>query len=92
MLPDGRRFVVDYWDAINTRQPELQPQTSWVNKWRERVGPGAVLSVSDDEVSLKKAVARSGEDKGIAAFRKQAKGAKAVAAEVWIESWKREPW
>jgi hypothetical protein len=93
VLPDGRRFVVDYWDAIGSGQAELQPQTAWVKKWRDRIGSAdSVLSASDDEAILKKAVARYGEEKGFALFRKQNKGLKNAKTELWIESWKREPW
>jgi hypothetical protein len=91
VLPDGRRFVVDYWDAVGSGDPELQPQTAWVKKWRDRIGPAdSVLSTSDDEVILKKAVVRLGEEKGLALFRKQNK--RLVNPEIWIKSWQREPW
>jgi hypothetical protein len=90
VFPDGRRFVVDYWDGVGSGAPALQPQTAWVKTWRDRIGGGSVLSASDDEALLKKAVVRLGEEKGFALFRKQTKGHK--NAELWIKSWQREPW
>ncbi len=93
VLPDGRRFVVDYWDGIGSGQPQLQTQTSWVSKWRERIGPSdSMLSASEDEQSLKAAVKRLGEDKGFLLFKKQNKGLKGVNPDLWIRSWQREPW
>jgi hypothetical protein len=93
VLPDGRRFVVDYWDAVGSGSPELQPQTVWVKKWRDRIGfADSVLSASDDEAILKKAVLRLGEEKGFDLFRKQNKGLKNAHPEIWIKSWQREPW
>lgn len=93
VLPDGRRFVVDYWDAVGSGTPQLQGQTEWVKKWRDRIGVAdSVLSGSDDEVILKKAVVRLGEEKGFALFRKQNKGLKNLNPEIWIKSWQREPW
>jgi hypothetical protein len=89
VFPEGRRFVVDYWDAIGSGSPAVQPQAGWVKKWRDRIGGGSVLSASDDEASLKKAVVRLGEEKGFALFRKQNKNA---TTELWIKSWQREPW
>ena len=93
VLPDGRRFVVDYWDGIGSGQPQLQAQTAWVSKWRERIGPSdSMLSASEDEMILKAAVKRLGEEKAFVLFRKQNKGLKNVNPEIWINSWKREPW
>lgn len=93
VLPDGRRFVVDYWDAVGSGSPRLQTQTEWVKLWRERIGfADSMLSASDDEMVLKANVKRLGEEKGFALFRKQNKGLKNVNPEIWITSWKREPW
>jgi len=93
VLPDGRRFVVDYWDAVGSGSPRLQTQTEWVKLWREKIGMSdSMLSASDDEQILKAAVKRLGEEKGFALFRKQNKGLKNVHPEIWITSWKRESW
>jgi hypothetical protein len=92
VLTDGRRVVVDYWDGIASGRGRMQTQTDWVARWRERIGANAVVSVSADEVALKAAIKRLGEDKGIAQFRKQAKSRKGADPELWITSWKREPW
>jgi hypothetical protein len=93
VLPDGRRFVVDYWQGVGSGQPALMPQSQWVRLWKERIGSSdSVLTYSDDEMNLKKAVDRLGEEKGFALFRKQNKGLKNVNPELWIQSWKRESW
>jgi hypothetical protein len=47
------------------RAPWLQTQTEWVKLWRERIGfADSMLSASKDEMILKAAVKRLGEEKG----------------------------
>lgn len=92
VLPDGRRVVVDYWAAIDSGQPQLQMQTAWIAAWRERIGAGAVVQLSDEEVLLAKTVKKNGEANGLAAFQKAVKNRKNGNAALWVTSWRREPW
>ncbi len=92
VLPDGRRVIADYWDAIDSGQPRLQTQTAWVAAWRERIGAHAVVRLSDEEVLLKQTVKKSGEAKGLAAFLKAVKNRKNGNGALWVTSWQREPW
>ena len=97
VLPDGRRFVVDYWDAISSGNPRMVPEDEWAKKWTKKVGDqligvdSGIVLLSEDQQALKNLVTRFGEDKGFQAFKASGRGLKGDP-QVWINAWKLDPW
>lgn len=91
VLPDGRRFVVDYWESISSGTPRLVSEAEWIDKWRRAIGVNdSVVQLSEDQLALKDAVMRFGEDKGFQYYRA---GSRNVGnPELWIRSWRVQPW
>jgi hypothetical protein len=94
VLPDGRRFVVDYWDGIGQGGPKMITQTEWIEKWRTHLGKyDGIALLSDDEVALKRMILNDGLERGFKQFRIMYKTSRLKGdPEIWIRSWQREPW
>ena len=94
ILPDGRRFILDYWEAMGRSSngaPHLVTENAWISKWRgELIGPGHA-GRTIEENNLKHYVEKFGEHDGIDAFRKFKFGNHAVR-ETIIRSWMTNPW
>lgn len=104
-LPDGRRFMMDYWEAISTGNAVLQPERDWIRNWHGKIsgllGYDAAVRRSAFEQELKNSIAFRGEERGIEVFRIQNRPGITVGAntfmppaklETVINSWRREPW
>ena len=98
VLPDGRRYVVDYWEGISTGTGRLQTEGSWSQRWRANVdaalGPesDATVRLAPDQRALADAVKKHGADKGVAVYRKAAARKKGAKPDTWIASFRRQPW
>lgn len=95
ILPDGRRYVMDFWDAMGPSQGEpakMVPEKDWVARWTQRV-PSGQISRSETEKQLYENVTTMGDDKGLRAYRfENEKSHQSVTAETLINSWRVEPW
>lgn len=43
ILPDGQRFVVDFWEGLLTGEPRIYAESDWINHYRARVGGNAQI-------------------------------------------------
>lgn len=95
ILPDGRRFIVDYWEAMGRGQgtpPRLIPEGQWTEKWKAEIGEG-VVDRTEAELTLKNFVEQYGPERGVEAFRRDmVKQGQQDAGEVLLRSWGRDPW
>ena len=101
ILPDGRRFVVDYWDGVSTGTGRLVPESEWAAKWLKLVGDDlfgpqdSIVMRGQEEMTLKNLInkAHGDEEKAFEVFRRAgARDKYDTHPETWINSWKREPW
>jgi hypothetical protein len=104
ILPDGRRFVVDFWDGISSGNPRMVPEREWAAKWKKAVGDqtigvdAGVVMLSEDQQNLKRLIQARGEQAGIEVFRKTfnpktvGDGKYRGDPELWIRSWNLDPW
>lgn len=95
ILPDGRRYVLDFWDALGRSRhlpPHLQAEADWVERWKAEIGEG-VVDRPVDELTLRNYVTQYGPERGYRAFRNSmAEEGKGHRAEVLIRSWETTPW
>ncbi|HET9655312.1 MAG TPA: hypothetical protein VFP72_08155 [Kineosporiaceae bacterium] len=95
ILPDGRRFVMDFWEAMGRSQgapPKLVPEDVWAVRWAGQI-PEAQLSRTADELALREQVLTVGEDRAFASFRQAAaRTGQSAQAETLIRSWSLNPW
>jgi hypothetical protein len=81
-LPDGRRFVLDYWDASRGAGCQMVSEEEWLARWRGRIGEDAAITGSGDfgrqmiESRVDEAVAKVGGEggtleQGLARFREK---------------------
>jgi hypothetical protein len=95
ILPDGRRYVMDFWDAMGPSKgqpPRLVPEGEWAGRWSQRI-PSGQISRTEWEQQLREHILTMGENKGIKAFRlHNAKTGDAARAETLINSWRVQPW
>ncbi len=59
ITPDGRRFVLDYWEASRGSGAHLVSEEQWVARWRPRLGDdtrfcGSDENASDEDVLVKR--------------------------------------
>lgn len=105
VLPDGRRFVVDYWDAISTGQGKMVPEDEWTDKWKKLVGDqligidSGVVALSEDQIRLKDLIKKYPNEQDAFDVYRKTYNPKTVGngkvkgdPETWINSWKRDPW
>lgn len=95
VLPDGERYVVDYWEGVSTGKPQMISEEEWIKKWREKIGRMDYRINRDTaEKNLKDLIKEMGEEKGIKAFRAVSKknGMPDERIELWIRCWERKPW
>lgn len=105
VLPDGRRFVVDYWQAISSGNPRMVPESEWTATWNKRVGDqligidSGVVQWTEDQVRLRTLVKTHGEARAFDIYRKTYSpttlGPNVRAKgdpDTWIRSWKLDPW
>ncbi len=52
ILPDGRRYVLDYWEAMRGGQRQMIPEAEWRKRWRERLGEDMVCNGSASAADL----------------------------------------
>lgn len=93
ILPDGRRMVMDFWDAMGPGRGEsahLVPEREWAARWTERI-PSGQVSRSEAEQQLRNHILDMGEKRGIEAFLRT-NAADRAAAETLVHSWRAEPW
>ena len=80
VLPDGRRFVLDHWDASRGAGRRMLSEEAWFERWRGRMGEDTVFTGSGDfgqqmrEERLQEAVTEAvggggSEKQGLAKFR-----------------------
>jgi hypothetical protein len=100
ILPDGRRYIMDFWDQIGRSQgtpARLIPEDAWTQQWRGELLGGGTVSRTSYEQALHDEVDAWGEQDGPAHFREQfAKHnitrLTSVQVETMIRSWRASPW
>ncbi len=48
ILPDGRRYVLDYWEGMRGGQRQMVPEAEWRARWKERLGADMRFKGSGD--------------------------------------------
>ena len=95
ILPDGRRLVLDYWDALGRNlgsPPRLRDESDWAADWMAEIGEGMV-DRPEAELTLKNYVEQYGSERAFDAYRRtMEKEGRGALAEVLIRSWDRQPW
>ncbi len=59
ITPDGRRFVLDYWEAGRNSANQMVTEKQWVERWRERLGDdmrylGSEENLTDEDVLVQR--------------------------------------
>ena len=100
ILPDGRRYILDFWDAIGNYQPNHQvliPEDTWRQTWEERLGGGGHIVRSNLEIQLREQIDIWGFEDGTKHFRKAVADhmtdrVNSLQVEALIRSWQGSPW
>jgi hypothetical protein len=93
ILPDGQRYVLDYWEGVSSGKASILPEATWINNWQGKVGFNNTADIhrTYHEQALESLIRSYGEEKGIEVFKstyKQDPG----KANVVVNSYKRNPW
>ena len=98
VLPDGRRFIVDFWEGVGSGQPRMVPEKEWSDRWKKRIGDqligidSGVQLLKEEQKALKQLMGYD-EEKSFNIYRMaMKKDGKGAEAEIWIKSWKLDPW
>ena len=97
VLPDGRRFIVDYWEGVGSGNPRMVPEDEWARKWKKSVGEqfigvdSGVLIGAYEQLALANFVRSKGEERGLELYRKSVHK-DGRDGDLWIKSWKLQPW
>ncbi len=92
ILPNGERYVMDFWDGIQDRKPHMYTEQEWLNKWKPQLGGNPqVTSVSYMESQLKNLVSILGnQEEAFEMFLDSNKNS--PQAQTLIKSFRRNPW
>jgi hypothetical protein len=93
ILPDGQRYVLDYWEGVSTGKASILPEATWINNWQGKVGFNNTADIhrTYHEQALESLIRNYGEEKGIAVFRSTYKQSPGKANAV-VNSYKTNPW
>jgi hypothetical protein len=95
ILPDGRRYIMDFWEAMGRSQgvpAKLVPENVWAARWAGQI-PEAQISRTTDEIHLREQVLTVGEQRAFTTFRHHAaRTGQGAQAETLIRSWTLDPW
>lgn len=95
IMPNGERYVFDYWESMSSKEPKIYTEKEWMDKWKKGLGGNPkVVEMSDDEMVLKTYIDNYGEEKGIDLYRRMdsQKGKDKGKTETIIRSYRRAPW
>jgi hypothetical protein len=95
VLPNGERYMVDFWSAVSTGHAELLTEQEWINRWRARIGVADyVVNRTEEEMLLKSLIKQFGEAKGVVRFQELARNPKygIKDPDLWIRSWQQFSW
>ncbi len=90
ILPNGEKYVLDFWEGMQNGKPAVYKEKDWIAKWNEKFFGHGDVDLSLAEKTLKNYIKQFNEDKGKEWFLNHEKDKN--AARILIKAWEKNPW
>ena len=92
VLPNGERYIMDFWDGMQDGKPRVYTEEEWLKKWKPQLGGNPeVSSMSYLESNLKNLVSILGDQEEAFEMFLESND-NTPQAQTLIKSYRRNPW
>ena len=96
IMPNGERFIFDYWEGIPSGEARIYPEKEWLEKWRKELGGSPYITNENPyQEGLKDFIKIAGEEeKGLQLYQNSRSGGRhpSGTGQTILNSYRRDPW